>query len=81
MQRTVAAQGQLLCYELTHKRVKNLNLRLGPAGDIRVSAPKWVALEQIDAFVISRSGWISTARRRFSSINYKVNCLNCATGP
>ena len=64
MQRTVAAQGQLLCYELTHKRVKNLNLRLGPSGDVRVSAPKWVALEQIDAFVISRSGWISAARRR-----------------
>ena len=38
-------------YELTYKRVKNLNLRVGEDGSVRVSAARRVPLRQIDAFV------------------------------
>jgi len=51
-------------YELTYKRVKNLNLRVGATGEIRVSAPHRTPPERVDAFVRSRSAWIVTATER-----------------
>ncbi|MCI8492845.1 DUF45 domain-containing protein [Anaerotruncus colihominis] len=51
-------------YELTYKRVKNLNLRVGEDGSVRVSAARRVPLWQIDAFVQARAGWIEQARER-----------------
>ena len=38
-------------YALTRKRVKNLNLRLGPDGSVRVSAPLRASAASVDAFV------------------------------
>ena len=43
--------GQELCYTLTRKAVRNINLRLGPEGDLRASASRSVPVGQIDAFV------------------------------
>ena len=51
-------------YELTYKRVKNLNLRVGEDGSVRVSATRRVPLRQIDAFVQAHAGWIKRARER-----------------
>lgn len=51
-------------YDLTYKRVKNLNLRVGEDGAVRVSAARRVPLRQIDAFVAERAGWIERARER-----------------
>ncbi len=51
-------------YTLVRKRVKNLNLRLGPGGCVRVSAPARVSGAAVDAFVASRAGWVQAARRR-----------------
>ena len=48
-------------YELTYKRVKNLNLRVGEDGSVRVSAARRVPLRQIDAFVQAHAGWIKRA--------------------
>ena len=50
-------------YELTRKRVKNLNLRFGGDGSVAVSAaPR--ALAAVDAFVASRAGWIAAAQAK-----------------
>lgn len=46
--------------------MKNLRLRLGADGSVRVSAPYGVPRERIDAFVESRSGWIETRRAELS---------------
>ena len=51
-------------YELTYKKVKNLNLRVQSDGAVAVSAPKRVPLHEIDHFVLSRAGWIEAARQR-----------------
>ena len=64
MQRSVWAGGGLVEYELTVKKVKNINLRVSPQGDVRVSAPRRVPLGEVDRFVASRAGWIDAARRR-----------------
>ena len=42
-------------YELTRKRVKNLNLRIRADGNTAVSAPSFVPVAEIDAFVDSRA--------------------------
>lgn len=51
-----------VCYELTRKRVKNINLRIRRDGSVAVSAPRRTPLAQIDAFVAGRAVWIEKAR-------------------
>ena len=53
-----------IAYELTYKKVKNLNLRLRADGSVAVSAPRRVPLAEIDAFVAGRAGWIERARAK-----------------
>ena len=53
-----------IAYELTRKRVKNLNLRVRADGTVALSAPAWIPLSQADAFVDSRARWIRSARQR-----------------
>ncbi len=67
MQRSVWAGNAFVEYELTVKKVKNINLRLSPQGDVRVSAPRRVPVGEIDRFVASRAGWIDAARRRLAA--------------
>lgn len=56
-----------LCYELTRKRVKNLNLRVRADGTTAVSAPSFVPAGQIDAFVDSRAAWLESARQKMEA--------------
>lgn len=54
-------------YELTRKKVKNLNLRVRGDGSVAASAPMGISLAQVDAFVADRAGWIAQARRRLEA--------------
>lgn len=40
-----------ITYTLEYKKVKNINLRIAPDGEIRLSAPRSVPIEAIEAFV------------------------------
>lgn len=51
-----------LCYELTRKRVKNVNLRVRADGAVAVSAPARVPAAEVDRFVESRRAWIARAQ-------------------
>lgn len=53
-----------VCYELTRKAVKNLNLRVRADGSVAVSAPPSASLAQIQRFVSQREEWIVQAQRR-----------------
>lgn len=53
-------------YVLTRKPVKNLNMRLGPEGSLRVSASPRVPLSQVDQFVESHRDWILRSRQRLA---------------
>jgi len=44
-------------YTLTHKRIKNWNLRIRE-GQVLLSVPQRVTREQADAFICSRAKWI-----------------------
>ncbi len=64
MRRMVEIDGEEIEYELTYKRVKNLNLRIRSDGCVLVSAPTHVSLDRIDDFVIAQGDMIRRARDR-----------------
>lgn len=47
--------GREISYELTRKRVKNINLRLRQDGTISVSAPQRVSVKHIEELLLSRA--------------------------
>lgn len=53
-------------YELTFKRIKNVNLRVSPDNKITVSAPYRTDIGFIDNFVLSRREFIAAAKKRNS---------------
>ena len=67
--RTVKYNQSLIEYTLTRKRVKNLNLRIKPDGSVNVSAPAFVSVKQIDAFVLANAEKILSAQKRFEEKN------------
>jgi len=51
-------------YEVTRKRVKNLNIRVREDGTVAVSIPMRTSLEAADHFVAERAQWVQDARER-----------------
>lgn len=64
--RTISADGNQILYELERKNVKNLNLHVRRDGTVYVSANRLVPVEQVDAFLESKLGFILNARKRFA---------------
>ena len=62
--RTVATAEGEICYVLSRKRIKNLNLRVKEDGEIAVSVPFGCTAAQADAFVLSKADWIFAVLRR-----------------
>lgn len=52
-------------YELKHKKVKNINLRIRADGEISVSANRWVSLKTIENFLISKEDFILQALEKY----------------
>ena len=68
-------------YNLTRKRVKNLNLRIKPDLSVHVSANNSLPLAVIDDFLISKSDFILNALQRYSgNANLAPAPLRCADG-
>lgn len=54
-----------LSVEVIRKRIKNIHLSVHPPhGRVRISAPKWVGLEAIRLFAISKLGWIRKQQQK-----------------
>ncbi len=70
-QRTVNCGDDVILYDLTRKKVKNINLRVKEDGSVCVSAPNRVPLKFLDDFVKSRYDFIVSARERFSNAEQK----------
>lgn len=51
-------------YELTRKRVRNLNVRIRTDGSVAVSAPLRMPQREIEAFLHSKAGWIAQNRAK-----------------
>lgn len=73
--RMVNAGDGVLFYQLTRKRVKNLNLRVERDGSVRVSAPARVSLDYVDRFVTSRADFIRAAQSRMLAEKNRVETM------
>lgn len=53
------------------KGQKTLRLRIGPNGEVRVSAPYYAPFNEVDSFVRKNIGWIEDQRRRKATFSYE----------
>ena len=51
MRKEIYLKGKRVEYELTYKKVKNLNLRIKPDGRVCVSVSRWVSQKSIEEFL------------------------------
>ncbi|MDE5823144.1 MAG: M48 family metallopeptidase [Lachnospiraceae bacterium] len=62
--RTIVLEGMEIRYELTRKSVKNVNLRIDAAGNVKVSASRRVPVNYIEGFMRQKQALIVTAVER-----------------
>ncbi len=65
IKRQIQLQGTIVTYELTYKRVKNINLRIKTDGTVHASANRRVPQSVIDAFVQSKASFILEALEKY----------------
>lgn len=51
---------------IVQKKIKNMYLTVSPQGEVKVSAPKKMTLERIQAFVTSKFKWIKKQQEKVS---------------
>lgn len=56
-----------ICYTLTRKRVKNVNLRIAPDGGVAVSAPDRMPKREIEAFLRQKAAWVQKHAARMAA--------------
>lgn len=72
MIKEVEVSGKVIRYDLQHRNVKNINLRVKSDGSVHVSANKHVPQYIIDAFVISKADFIFRAAERLRNLAEKT---------
>ncbi len=70
MLRQIVINGQILVYDLSRKRVKNINLRIGVDGQIKVSCPNRTSIGEVESFLRAESDFIA---RSLSKINDRID--------
>ena len=50
--------------QIEKKQIKNMYLRVGSEGEIRISAPLSVSDKRVEEFVLEKWDWIEKARER-----------------
>lgn len=69
--RSITYNGDTIEYELTIKRVKNMNMRISRDGVIHVSANAYVPDYRVDKFVIENMPFIERARFKIAALDAK----------
>jgi len=67
MKRQIQLQGTIVTYELTYKRVKNINLRIKADGTVHVSANRRVPQSVINAFMQSKAAFVVKALETYKN--------------
>ena len=79
--RSITYNGDRIEYELTIKRVKNMNMCITKDGVIHVSANAYVPDYRVDKFVIENMPFIERARYKIDALNAKrVDALQYVNG-
>ena len=64
-------------YELTRKKVKNLNIRVHPDGTVAVSIPFRSSWEEADRFVLRHRDWVQEAQKDLADREARTYCGPC----
>lgn len=64
MKRSILLNGRQVDYDLQRKKVRNINLRIHPNGEINISAPRYVSDRYIESFLLSKADFILSALQR-----------------
>ena len=64
MKELILDDGSRLLYQLSVKRVKNMNLRVRPDGSVSVSVSRRISQRQAEDFIRSHIDWIRRAQSR-----------------
>ncbi len=67
MKHQILLNNKIISYELTYKKVKNINLRIKPDGSVHVSANHRVSQRMIDGFLQTKSGFILNALKKYQN--------------
>lgn len=67
MTKSVLYNGVSITYHLQYKKVKNINIRIKPDGQVYVSANSLVSQKRIDDFILSKGEFILKAIEKFKS--------------
>ena len=70
MLRQIILDGKTLEYELTRKRVRNINLRINPDGSVKVSCPARTSVAEVESFLRSESAFIF---RSLAKVNSRID--------
>lgn len=68
MLREITVKDFTLQYELTYKKVRNINLYIGPDSVVKVSASRFVPLSAIESFIISKWDFILKALKKYENV-------------
>ena len=71
MIREIELNNRTVKYDLQHKRVKNINLRIRPDGSIGVSAHKKIPQAVIEDFIMSKADLILNTLEKFENLPKK----------
>ena len=61
--------GRQITYELTYKKVKNVNIRVKADGSVTVSAPQRVSQRQVEAILTQRADFILGALEKYAALD------------
>ena len=70
MLRQVILDGKIIEYELTRKRVRNINLRINPDGSVKVSCPARTSVAEVERFLVTESAFII---RSLAKVNSRID--------
>lgn len=78
MTRRVTLGAREITYELTRKKVKNINLRIKPDGSVHVSASNAVTIDVIERFMKQKADFILSAIDKYNehSVKGKIQFVN-----
>lgn len=69
MKRSILINNRVIEYNLSIKKVKNINMRIKPDGEIYVSANRYVSHNVIDDFVVSKKDFILKALNKYEMLS------------
>ena len=66
-QKTLWVDGKSIPYELTRKKIKNMNIRISPKGEVRMSVPQWVSERAAESFLQEKAAWVTASLARWEA--------------